>query len=237
MSSLFLHGFTGSPASFARLPIAEGSLVPALAGHLDAPISNSFWDEVDRLAALGSSCKQLFGYSLGGRLALGILTRHPHRFEHAVLVSGHPGLQTAEERQLRRASDQRYVRLLRDQGLAAFVSAWESEPLWSTQRALEAELLSAQRRERLSHDPERLALSLVRQGLAEMPDLRPLLARIRCAVTVLVGERDEKFTALGNELCRIIPGAQLTIAPGAGHNLLLESPQLCAAHLLEGKPS
>ncbi len=234
MSYLLLHGFTGSPSSFSHLHVPEGSLVPALAGHLGAPGSPGFWEEVERLAALGQGCRGLFGYSLGGRLALGLLARYPERFEHAIVVSAHPGLASEAERTARRESDLGFVRLLREQGLAAFVRAWEALPLWASQDSLPEAVRSAQRKARLAHDPLGLADSLVQQGLAEMPDLRPLLARVRCLVSLLVGERDPKFTALGRELCGIIPRARLTVATGAGHNLLLERADLCSAGFLEG---
>jgi 2-succinyl-6-hydroxy-2,4-cyclohexadiene-1-carboxylate synthase len=60
-----------------------------------------------------------------------------------------------------------------------------------------------------------------------MPDLRADLRKVRARVELLVGERDTKFVALGRELAELLPRARLTIAPGAGHNLLLERPELC----------
>jgi 2-succinyl-6-hydroxy-2,4-cyclohexadiene-1-carboxylate synthase len=234
VSWLLLHGFTGTPHSFGRLALPEDCVIPARCGHLDAPLAHSFWAEVDRVAALGRACTTLLGYSLGGRLALGLLARHPQRFERALIVSAHPGLTSHAERVARREHDQHYVRLLREQGLAAFLAEWEALPLWATQQTLPTELLLRQRRERERHDPERLALSLCYQGLAEMPDLRPLLNQVRCQVRVLAGERDLKFAALARELCGRIPGARLTIAEDAGHNLLLERPELLTDQLRQG---
>jgi pimeloyl-ACP methyl ester carboxylesterase len=54
------------------------------------------------------------------------------------------------------------------------------------------------------------------------------LAQVRTPVELVVGERDPKFAALGRELAGIIPGAHMTLAAGAGHNLLLERPELVA---------
>lgn len=231
---LFLHGFTGSPASFAQMHVPGGSIMPALAGHLDAPAAPDFWTEVDRLAAIGPASAGVFGYSLGGRLALGLLARHPTRYEHAVIVSAHPGLQSASARDARRLGDAAWAKLLRDEGLAAFIAQWEKLDLWTTQNGLPAAALDAQQRERLRHDPARLAGSLDALGLARMPDLRPLLGKVRGRVDVLAGARDEKFVALARELCDIIPNARLTIVPDAGHNLVLERPRLCASQLMEG---
>jgi pimeloyl-ACP methyl ester carboxylesterase len=57
------------------------------------------------------------------------------------------------------------------------------------------------------------------------------LAHVCGDVQLLAGEQDGKFVELSRELSRIIPGAQLTIEPSAGHNLLLERPALCRALL------
>lgn len=234
MRYLLLHGFTGGPESFESLRAPSGSIAPVLGGHLGTPVAGGFEDEVERLAALGADCDGLFGYSLGGRLALGILARYPERFQHAVVVSAQAGLRTSAERAARREGDARWARLLRERGLEGFVDAWQALPLWASQAALPAGARQAQRALRLRHDAEGLARSLLRHGLGEMPDFRPQLAKAQTRVDLLVGERDEKFVALGQELAALIPGARLTVAPGAGHNLLLERPELCSGLLLQG---
>ena len=234
MRYLLLHGFTGAPESFAGLSLPEGSLAPLLGGHLDRAVEGDFSYEVERLAALGKDCDGLFGYSLGGRLALGILARYPERFAHAVIVSAQPGLASDAERAERRAGDGRLVELLRQQGLEAFVDHWQALPLWASQAALSAEVKQRQRELRLRHRAEGLARSLVQHGLAEMPDLRADLARVRTPVDVVVGERDLKFVTLGRELTKRLPHAQLSVLAGAGHNLLLERPEHCGALLRAG---
>jgi 2-succinyl-6-hydroxy-2,4-cyclohexadiene-1-carboxylate synthase len=233
---LLLHGFTGTPDNLQRLEVAEGSLMPALAGHLHTEVKGDYWHEVERLAELAGDRPGLFGYSLGGRLALGILARYPKRFAHAVIVSAHLGLASDLERVERREADARFVAQLRSEGLAAFVDAWQALPLWQTQSALPEVIKERQRSQRLLHNPEGLAQSLLRHGLAEMPNLRGQLAGVTTPVDVAVGERDDKFVPLGRELSRVLPNATLTIAPGAGHNLLLESRSL-VAHLLKKEAS
>jgi 2-succinyl-6-hydroxy-2,4-cyclohexadiene-1-carboxylate synthase len=228
---LLLHGFTGSPQSLDDLAAPPDSLAPPLGGHVGTEVVGGFWDEVERLAELGRDCQGLFGYSLGGRFALGILARYPERFAHAVIVSAHPGLHTDAERATRREGDRRFVELLRERGLTAFVDAWQALPLWASQGGLSEAVKVAQREQRLRHDPRGLAESLLHHGLGEMPDLRPQLARVGTPVELLVGERDPKFAALGQELAGIIPGAHMTLAAGAGHYLLLERPELVSGRL------
>jgi 2-succinyl-6-hydroxy-2,4-cyclohexadiene-1-carboxylate synthase len=234
VSWLMLHGFTGSQASFARLAMPPSAVAPTLGGHLGQPASADFWAEVERLAALGWAATHLFGYSLGGRLALGLLARYPERFERAVLVSAHPGLPTEGERRQRREQDGRFVRLLRERGLIEFVSAWEGLPLWQTQRALPEASRATKRHERCTHTAEGLARSLDSVGLGRMPDLRPELARVVTPVDFLAGAHDTKFVALAAELCHIMPRARLSVAPGAGHDLLLERPEFCSGFLARG---
>jgi 2-succinyl-6-hydroxy-2,4-cyclohexadiene-1-carboxylate synthase len=234
MSWLMLHGFTGSQASFAALDAPSGARAPTLGGHLGEPASADFWTEVERLAAIAPDAKQLFGYSLGARLALGLIGRYPQRFEHAVLVSAHPGLRTDAERVARRRQDDRFIRLLRERGLADFVSAWEEQPLWHTQRTLPEPLRANRHRQRLLHTAEGLARSLASVGLGQMPDLRASLALSPCSMDFLAGEHDRKFVTLAQELCSILPCARLQVADNAGHDLLLERPQFCSTFLAQG---
>jgi 2-succinyl-6-hydroxy-2,4-cyclohexadiene-1-carboxylate synthase len=234
---LLLHGFTGTPQSLDQLRAPPGSIAPTLGGHLGTPVTGGYWDEVERLAALGRDCAGLFGYSLGGRLALGLLARYPERFAHAVIVSAQPGLRTEDERAQRQAGDARFVDVLRERGLSAFVDVWQALPLWASQAELPDAVKAAQRAQRLRHGAGGLAQSLLQHGLGKMPDLRPELARVRTRVELVVGERDPKFTLLGQELAGLIPAARLTLASAAGHNLLLERPALLAALLLQGDPA
>jgi 2-succinyl-6-hydroxy-2,4-cyclohexadiene-1-carboxylate synthase len=225
---LLLHGFTGSSDSFEYLDPPKGSVTPTLGGHLGTPVVGRFEDEVERLAALGAGCDGLFGYSLGGRLALGILARYPQRFRHAVIVSAHPGLKTDAERAARADADARFVRVLREEGLTAFVDKWQALPLWASQGGLPEAVRAGQRAQRLQHTADGLASSLIHHGLGKMPDLRHDLRNVTARVDVVAGERDAKFVELARELASLLPGSRLTIVPDAGHNLLLECPLECA---------
>lgn len=234
MRYLLLHGFTGTSDSFEYLEPPEGSVTPTLGGHLGTPVVGGFEDEVERLAALGAGCDGLLGYSLGGRLALGILARYPRRFRHALIVSAHAGLQTDAERAARREADARFVQVLREQGLTAFVDRWQALPIWASQGELPEAVRMQQRADRLRHTADGLASSLIQHGLGKMPDLRHDLRQVTTRVDVLAGERDAKFVELARELSTLLQGSRLTVVPDAGHNLLLEAPLACADLLTRG---
>jgi 2-succinyl-6-hydroxy-2,4-cyclohexadiene-1-carboxylate synthase len=242
---LLLHGFTGSTESWAGvLPLENrrAVLAPALTGHdghPGAPGVRSFEDEVDRLAALvralGPRNTHVAGYSLGARVALGLLVRHRELFASAVLIGGHPGLESDRERALRVESDEQWCHLLEEQGLQAFVRAWQAQPLFATQARLPAEVLKKQESDRLSHDPRGLIHSLRCLGLGKMPNVRPALAGLELPVKLLVGSLDTKFCALARAMALVMPQATVIEVADAGHNLLLERPAAVRSALSEAR--
>jgi len=236
---LLLHGFTGSPASWnavtAGMPAQIRVLAPALVGHGSAANARGegFEDEIDRLAALISpdAAWHLAGYSLGGRIALGLLVRHPTLFRSATLFGAQPGLETERARAERRAADDRWCELLEQRPLSEFVDEWSAQPIFRSQSALSDDLLAGQRRERLAHDPMGLARSLRAMGLGAMPNYWPALSGIGIAVSLVVGEYDDKFRDIAQRMAAQMPRARLEVVAGAGHNVLLERPEAVRAVL------
>lgn len=241
---VLIHGFTGSPASWDPIrraldPPDSRILALTALGHGGTPGPDNvaaFDDEVDRLAARiseGPDGAHLVGYSMGGRLALGLLVRHPALFRSATLIGASPGLTDAAERAARSARDEKWARLLDEEGLDSFVAAWEALPLFGSQTGLPRDALEHQDRIRRSHHPAGLARSLRALGLARMPDYRPYLPQIDIPVRLVVGERDTKFRALAAEMAERLPRATVTVVPDAGHNVVLERPTEIADLLLE----
>ncbi len=239
---VLLHGFTGRAESFA--PVLEhlrpGRTAVALnlpGHHPDAPEAADFEAAVDALAEQIAGTldrpAHLVGYSMGSRVALGLLLRHPKRFARATLIGVHPGLPEGPERWARAQWEGRWIALLRHEGLEAFLAAWEALPLFDTQRAAAPEVLAAQSAIRRGHDPAGLARALAVLGLSAQPDYRPALAGIRVPVRLVAGGEDEKFRRLAGPLAAAIPGAEAVTLPGLGHNPLVEAPARLAALLAD----
>jgi 2-succinyl-6-hydroxy-2,4-cyclohexadiene-1-carboxylate synthase len=237
---VLLHGFTGSAASWDQAVLGAPSNVtlrPALLGH--GPETErtrevaTFADEVARLAELlPPEPVHLAGYSLGARLALALAVTHPGRLARLTLVSGQPGLASETERAARRLSDARWCALLETRGIEAFVAEWEEQPLFASQARLSPAERDRHRQGRLAHDPLGLARSLRVTGLGEMPDLLPALGALDIPVTLLAGELDTKFAALATRMAGALRLPSVVLATGAGHDLLLEAPDLVRAALL-----
>ena len=241
---VLVHGFTGSPASFEdllaglhrRLPRLR-AFCPLLLGHglrSGAPPAR-FEQEVDRLAEgvqeAGFSGAHLCGYSLGARLSLGLLGRHGRLFSGATLIGLHPGLTNTAERAARVDSDERWCQLLDREGVQGFLRAWQGQALFGTQRQLPAAQLARQQAIRERHTAEGLQRSLRVVGLGQMPDLRGVLLAQPLRVRLVVGALDAKFVALAQHLAQATGVGWESVA-GAGHNLLLEAPELLARVLI-----
>ena len=253
---LFLHGFMGHPSQWdpvrAFLPSTSTVQAPHLPGHggaipdsLTSAKESAGSQDIDSVAhyeALvatlastwldGRSEVHLVGYSMGARIALGLVLARPEAFSRVTLIGVNPGLKTAPERSARRATEQQWQEQLLGQGLESFVDSWQTQPLFSTQSTLPSEHRAQQREIRLGHDPKALAWSLATLGLGAMPDYREPIRHIEQPVTLLVGALDSKFRALAQELENDIPCVRLSIVPGAGHNLVLEQPHAVAQTLL-----
>lgn len=230
MRCVLLHGFAGDPAVWDDVAIPGERI--ALPGHPGGgPLAADWAANLDAIAArIGAAgrCDVAIGYSLGARVALGLVVAgHVPR---GVLISVNPGI-ADPERPARRDSDAAWARLARDRGIDGFLAAWEAQPLFATQQRAPAARRAARRARRLALDPAQLARNLETMGLAEMPDYRDL---VDDRVALIAGADDAKYVAIG----RALP-APLDILPDSGHDPLLEQPAALAAAIarLLGAPA
>ncbi|WP_276569017.1 alpha/beta fold hydrolase [Thiocapsa imhoffii] len=225
-----LHGFTGRASDWwmacPQLRDDPRAWAIDLPGHGPTDQAVKGFEETIQglLAALPAEVDALAGYSLGGRLALGLLTAAPLRFRRALIISAHPGLRSMPERDARNAHDAQWLYRLRVEGLASFVASWETQPLFATQARLDPERLRWQRQHRLSHRPEALASSLERLGLGRMPSLWDGVRDFPGQLTWVVGGSDTKFLAIARAVRQLRPTTHLHVLPKIGHNPLLECP-------------
>jgi 2-succinyl-6-hydroxy-2,4-cyclohexadiene-1-carboxylate synthase len=160
---------------------------------------------------------------MGGRLALYIATHYPERVQSLTLISASPGLKTEAEREARRKADNELADKIEKNGMAWFVDYWEISRLWDSQSP---ELKAQLRENRLKNNPIGLANSLRGIGTGVMPSLWEKLADLPIPVKLIVGELDSKFVAINQEMVSLIPNADLTIIPDAGHAAHLEKPDI-----------
>jgi 2-succinyl-6-hydroxy-2,4-cyclohexadiene-1-carboxylate synthase len=232
-SLVLLHGFGGTRRAWdgvaSRLsPQRYTPLALDLPGHGDAADTSTpvtFDSCVAHVLARAPERFALCGYSLGGRVALHVALAAPERVTRLVLVSTSAGIEDPAERAERRAADRRLADELERISFEQFIERWRTQPLFADDPAEVGELAREdQRRNR----PRALAAVLRGIGTGEMAPLWERLGELTMPVTVVAGERDMKFRALGERMAALILDAELVIIDG-GHGLPLESPAELAA--------
>jgi 2-succinyl-6-hydroxy-2,4-cyclohexadiene-1-carboxylate synthase len=234
---VLLHGFTGGADSW--LPIA-GELARDyrvhaidLIGHGGSAVPEdgtryAYKQAVDDLpavlTALGIDRAAWLGYSLGGRLALGVAFAHPECVSALILESATAGIRDEDERASRRISDEALANRIEQHGIEAFVAQWEALPMWVSQQSLAPAVLAAQRAQRLASNPLGLANSLRGMGQGAQPSLWDRLGDVRAPTLLIAGALDTKFAGIAAEMSQSIPDATLALVPRAGHAVHLESP-------------
>jgi pimeloyl-ACP methyl ester carboxylesterase len=139
------------------------------------------------------------------------------------LVGGTAGLADSSERDARIAEDDAKACHLEQVGVEAFVDEWLAQPMFAGLRVDDED-----RRHRVRNSVEGLAASLRLAGTGAQEPVWELLSSIGIPVLVMAGERDAKFTEIGQRLAGAIPNAKFEAIPDAGHAAHAEQPEATA---------
>lgn len=170
------------------------------------------------------------GYSMGGRLALHAALGADRRWGALVTVGASAGIDDRRERGERLARDERLADWIERHDIRDVVAHWETLPVFSTQPP---ELVRAQRRDRLSHDPPRLARLLRSAGQGRLPPMWQRLPQLSCPLLAVAGDRDAAYAGAARRMADLVPRGRAALVPGAGHAAHLEAPDAFTRLLLE----
>lgn len=229
---VLLHGFTQTRASWDPVVAALGERYRAFAldirghGSASARLPVTLEAVLDDVAALAPKRFTLVGYSMGGRIALHAALRMPEQIERLILIGASPGIADPDEREARLEDDGRLAAEIERMSIAEFAQRWAQTPVLAGQPPA---VLAAAQADRLRNDPAGLARALRGLGTAALSSLWERLPRIVVPVTLIVGERDEKFRAIAADMATKLPDAKVIVVPGAGHAVHLEAPDAVAA--------
>ena len=230
-----LHGFTAHGGAWEALQrhLARHFRVLAidLPGHgrsLAPPPHYDFAacieDLIETMARRGHAPGAVVGYSMGGRLALALTARAPHLVTRLVLESASPGIAKPAERAARRAADAALADDIEAGDLASFIDRWQSQPLFRTQRRLDAAVLARARALRMENNGPALAAALRVLGTGTQPSYWDVLIQLRMPSLLVTGEKDEKFDRIAREMNTRLPSSRHSIVRDAGHTTHLENP-------------
>ncbi len=244
---VLLHGFLGTKADWLPL-ISELSqhfdcLCLDLPGHGDnqpevsaakmaAGFSFCVQDIMSRLDALGIGRFHLYGYSLGGRIALHLAKAYPERILSLQLESCHPGLTDPQECSARAQSDKLWAERLATLSSREFLHLWYQQAVFADMTNDARSTLIERRAAQLDRHPKGtlkqiyLATSLARQAPQwELP------AALECECHFFAGCQDTKFTAIAQNWQQQQP-IILHRIEHAGHNIHQANPEALLAHLI-----
>lgn len=224
---VLLHGFTHTGRSWDPVVAALGerylALAPDIRGHGQAgdrePVTLAA--VIDDLASIACPSFTLVGYSMGGRIALHAALSLPERVRRLVLIGASPGIAEPRERERRRSEDERLAVELESVGLREFAARWADTPVLAGQPP---PVQRAARVDRLRSTPSGMARALRGLGTGSLPPLWDRLGELEMPVTLVVGERDQKFRSIADEMARAMPEANIVVVRGSGHAVHLEAP-------------
>lgn len=215
---VLLHGGFGTASMFKQLIPALAQtrqvIAPELQGHghtadIDRPIRlESMADDVAALLAyLGIETADLFGYSMGGGVALQTAIRHPRLVRKLVIVSA-PFKHSGWYSHLRPDSDSLN---------AEWARAMEGTPMHEAYRQVAPR----------PQDWPRLATKMG-QSIGREYDWTAQIAALEAPTLIVVGDADlvrldhalEMYTLLGGgkpDVQGSLPASQLAILPGVNH--------------------
>jgi 2-succinyl-6-hydroxy-2,4-cyclohexadiene-1-carboxylate synthase len=235
---VLLHGYTGDSSTWTPFRDAWGKhsklIIPDIIGHGKTDshallsryqIESVALDLKKILDEMGVKQFDLFGYSMGGRLALTFALLFPGRVRKLILESASPGLATENERQLRRMKDAELAKFIKDQGMSSFVDYWEEIPLFSTMKRLPSSVQQVIREQRLNNSPTGLVNSLLGMGTGFQPSWWDKLNELTCEVLLLTGAEDRKFCDIAEKMMQVLKNSSWVVIDDSGHAIHVEEPE------------
>lgn len=187
-------------------------------------------DTLGLMDALGLERPHVFGLSMGGMIAQELAINHPERVRGLVLACTHPGgdHQVQHGQEVRELFTEMVYVASPEAKLKASPTLFDPANL-----AERPELAAEYAKVSLKHPAGAEILSKQWEAVLGH-DTYERLGRIKAQTLVLTGDKDVLIPPGNSEiLAERIPGAQLVVAPGGGHQILVERAEACNRVVLE----
>ncbi len=171
------------------------------------------------------------GYSMGGRIALHAALAWGERVRHLVLIGASPGIAGTAVRAARRNEDERLAQEIEASSIEDFARRWAATPVLV---GLPEQARRRAHADRLRNRTPGLARALRGLGTGTLPSLWRRLPELKMPVTLVVGERDKKFTQIARRMGESLPVAALSVVEEVGHAVHLEAPARVAELIARG---
>jgi len=237
---ILLHGFMGSGSGFQLLlPYLEpfcNTVTIDLLGHglTDGAetsdrfsISRQIKDIHQIITDIFQFKPFLYGYSMGGRIALRCALAHPECLHGLILESTHYGLEEKSEISERKRIDEQRAQAI-EKDFDKFVNRWQTLPLFRHKSSQSPGKPDPYEDIQHQQNPNQMAKSLRGCGAAQMSSVKKKLKSLTIPVLLIAGEADSKYVKISRKMHQKLPKSYLSVIPGAGHRVHVEQPQKLA---------
>jgi pimeloyl-ACP methyl ester carboxylesterase len=198
---LFLHGFMGFETDGSFLKSLGQDLYTISVPHSQNIDLNKLFDAIDLIRP-----DVIYGYSLGGRLALRYLKERKPKLESLFLESTSFGLLSGKEERL--TLDHHRAQAIRDD-LKEFLVSWYDMKLWGDITSKKRQEFVDEKYKRWHGKEEELAHAIITYSPGHWPSFRP--TDLTCQAYYFYGEHDlvyqQQAKLLNNVIIHEIQGA------------------------------
>lgn len=233
---LMLHGFMGDHRVFDHLidELCESCnpITIDLLGHGESskPEDPERYTESKQVNDLYKIIQELdvaplylFGYSMGGRLALKTGLAAPEVLKGLILESTTSGINDNTKRKKRRQTDEKRAQEI-ESGYQNFLNRWEKLALFQSPLPINKELVQKYHNAHLDQDPKAMAASMRGFGTGSMRSAWTDIKQFDLPVLLIAGSEDEKYQRINNFLVNQFPNAKFSSVQG-GHRTHLDNPE------------
>lgn len=230
-----LHGFLGKATDWNSVAPHLGAkrfeaidLWPMIRASAAAEDPFDAFSELLVKHLRGESCIAI-GYSMGGRLLMSTLLKHPKCFNAAVIVSANPGLEKEEEKRSRIENDKLWADCFLKEPWQNCLTTWNAQPVLHAPREPGADYISLNR---VEHDFDRGALAgaLTAFSLGRQRNMKEALTASSVPVLYVAGDEDAKFSKIARSMAPDLADStpdsrsRSVVLKNAGHRLPWDAP-------------
>lgn len=233
---LMLHGFMGDHRAFDHLIKAltefSNPITVDLLGHgqTSKPTNPERYSEKHQIRDIGKLINTLnldplvlFGYSMGGRLALNTALEEPELFQGLILESTNCGIPDPKKRKERQKLDSKWAAEIEDD-FENFLSGWKDLELFQSPLRKDKTLVHRYRKIQSEQSPPALAASLHGFGTGSMTPICSQVNKLELPVLLIAGSEDKKYQQISRDLVDQFPNATFSTVR-AGHRTHLDNPK------------
>ncbi len=232
---LMLHGFMGDQRVFSHLIDAFSDFCNPITidllghGQSSTPFDPNRYHEDKQVSDIFQLIQKLsifsvflYGYSMGGRLALQLASKHPDQFKGLILESTNAGIEDPQQRKQRKRVDTKRAKKITD-NFQQFLKHWTTLDLFETSAEPDEALINYYHNIQSEQSPSALAASLKGFGTGTMTSAFDNLTNITLPTLLIAGSADSKYQRINQNLSKKLPNATFSSIK-AGHRVHLDNP-------------